>query len=65
LQEGPPTPPPRNLLTKISKENPTSYSDVMSLRSGERTFFHARGANAEFSPVDIDIDALDCKISIC
>lgn len=47
---------------KISKENPTSYSDVMSLRSGERTFFHARGANAEFSPADIDIDALDCKI---
>ena len=39
---------------------PTSFSDVMSDRSsGERTFFHARGANALFSPADIDIDALD------
>jgi len=42
---------------------PTSFSDVMSdVSSGERTFFHARGANAEFSPKDIDIDALDCRI---
>ena len=41
---------------------PTSFSDVMSLPTGERTFFHARGANAEFSPADIDISALNCVI---
>ena len=47
---------------KASETKPTSFSDVMSMPSGERTFFHARGANAEFSPDDIDIDALDCDI---
>ncbi|MBQ8640963.1 MAG: carbohydrate kinase family protein [Clostridia bacterium] len=42
---------------------PTSFSDVMSdISSGERTFFHARGANALFSPDDIDPDTLDCRI---
>ena len=47
---------------KVSRAKPTSFSDVMSMPSGERTFFHARGANAEFSPEDIDIEALDCDI---
>ena len=47
---------------KVSDTKPTSFSDVMSMPSGERTFFHARGANAEFSPEDIEIDALDCDI---
>jgi len=47
---------------KVSEDKPTSFSDVMSIPSGERTFFHARGANAEFSPADIDIDSLDCSI---
>ncbi|MBO5218690.1 MAG: helix-turn-helix domain-containing protein [Clostridia bacterium] len=41
---------------------PTSFSDVMSMPSGERTFFHTRGANAEFAPEDIDLDALNCEI---
>lgn len=37
----------------------TSYTDVMTVCStGERTFFHARGANALFSPSDIDLVAL-------
>lgn len=45
-----------------SKTAPTSFSDVMSIRGGERTFFHARGANAEFSPEDIDLSAIDCDI---
>jgi len=49
-------------MVKVSDKNSTSYSDVMSLYSGERTFFHARGANAELSPADIDVEALDCKI---
>lgn len=46
----------------VSEDKPTSFSDVISLPSGERTFFHARGANAEFSPEDIDISSLDCDI---
>ncbi len=46
----------------VSPTAPTSFSDVMSLPSGERTFFHMRGANAELSPGHIDLDALDCRI---
>ncbi len=46
---------------RFSKEAPTSFCDVMSIPSGERTFFHNRGANAEFSPKDINIDELDCS----
>ena len=51
-------------VSKISftSESPTSFSDVMSIPSGERTFFHKRGANAEFSPEDIDISSLNCEI---
>jgi sugar/nucleoside kinase (ribokinase family) len=30
--------------------------------TGERTFFHYRGANAEFSPADVDIPTLNCKM---
>ena len=41
----------------------TSYTDVMTLEgSGERTFFHYRGANAEFTIDDIEVDSLDCDI---
>ena len=42
----------------VSADKPTSFSDVISLVSGERTFIHARGANAEFSPADIDISSI-------
>ncbi|MBE6552981.1 MAG: helix-turn-helix domain-containing protein [Ruminococcaceae bacterium] len=45
-----------------SSTMPTSFSDVMSVPSGERTFFHKRGANAEFSPADIDISTLNCNL---
>ena len=41
---------------------PTSFCDVMSVPSGERTFFHKRGANAEFAPEDIDVKSLNCNI---
>lgn len=41
---------------------PTSFSDVMNLPTGERTFFYAKGANAEFSPKQINLDQLDCEI---
>lgn len=45
-----------------SSTAPTSFCDVMSVPSGERTFFHKRGANAEFAPSDIDIKNLNCDI---
>ncbi len=42
---------------------PTSYTDVMTVKStGQRTFFHARGSNAEFSPRDVDVENLDCDL---
>lgn len=47
---------------RVSANTPTSFSDVISLPTGERTFFHARGANAEFCPEDVDISALKCSI---
>ena len=46
----------------ISQNLPTSFSDVMSIPSGERTFFHLRGANAAFSPDDVDISSLNCDL---
>ena len=46
----------------VSQTKPTSSSDVISSPDGERTFFHCRGANAEFAPDDIDINALNCSI---
>ncbi|MBO4432177.1 MAG: carbohydrate kinase family protein [Clostridia bacterium] len=46
----------------ISADKPTSFSDVISLNTGERTFFHARGANADFSPEDIDISSINSVI---
>lgn len=47
----------------VTPDVPTSFSDIMSdVSFGERTIFHARGANALFSPDDVDVDALDCRI---
>jgi len=46
----------------VSGKYPTSFSNVMSLPTGERTFFSLRGANAAFSPSDVDIAALRCKL---
>lgn len=46
----------------FSSTTPTSFSDVMSIPSGERTFFHYKGANAELSPDDIDIESLNCDL---
>ncbi len=47
---------------KISPDKPTSFSDVMSMPSGERTFFHARGANTQFAPEDVDISSISSQI---
>lgn len=47
----------------VSKTAPTSYSDVMTVNgTGERTFFHNRGANAEFCPEDVDLSKVNSKI---
>ncbi len=44
-------------------DEPTSFSDVMNLiTTGERTFFHCKGANAKFSPEDVDLDSLSCQL---
>lgn len=40
----------------------TSFTDVMNIPSGERTFFHMRGANADFAPEMVDLDKLSCDI---
>ncbi len=45
-----------------SSGSPTSFCDVMSMPTGERTFFYKKGANAEFAPEDIDVFSLDCSI---
>lgn len=45
-----------------SPNTATSFCDVMSIPTGERTFFHQKGANAEFSPDDINIETLHCNI---
>lgn len=38
----------------------TSYTDVMMVqKTGERTFFHQRGANANFAPKHIPLELLD------
>ena len=44
-------------------EASTGVTDVMNARdTGERTFFHNRGANALFSPEHVDLDRLDARI---
>lgn len=48
---------------RVSTACATSFSDVISARdTGERTFFHYRGANAEFSPRDVNPEALPCSL---
>lgn len=47
----------------VSKSKATSFSDVISIKStGERTFFHHKGANSEFSPQHISVNLLNCKM---
>ena len=47
----------------VDPTTPTGFSDVMTLRdTGERTFFHNRGANARFVPEDISLDTLTCRM---
>lgn len=46
----------------ISVDNSTSFTDVMSVVGGQRTFFAYAGANAEFGVEDVDFDALNVKM---
>ncbi len=46
----------------VSKDTQTSFCDVMSLPSGDRTFFHKKGANAQFCPEDVNLSTLNCAI---
>ena len=46
----------------LDESLPTSFTDVMTLPSGERTFFHARGANAAFCAEDVDAGSLKCDL---
>lgn len=46
----------------ICGEMPTSFTDVMSIVGGQRTFFTYPGACADFGFDDIDFDSLDVKM---
>lgn len=47
----------------VSGEAPTSYTDVMNHRgTGERMFFHHRGANALFDVQHVPAGSLNCRI---
>ncbi len=46
-----------------SNDAPTGFSDVMTVMgTGERTFFHNRGANVNFVPEDVKLDLLACRM---
>ncbi|MBR3593425.1 MAG: helix-turn-helix domain-containing protein [Clostridia bacterium] len=49
-------------MITVTSEVATSFSDVMSLQSGERTFFSFRGANDAFGPEHINLSTLKCKM---
>ncbi|PWM75084.1 MAG: hypothetical protein DBX59_02720 [Bacillota bacterium] len=40
----------------------TSFTDVMSVRGGQRTFFTYAGVNAAFSAADVDFDVLNADM---
>lgn len=42
----------------VGKESSTSASVVLSDSSGERTFLHCLGANAEFTETDVDLEII-------
>jgi sugar/nucleoside kinase (ribokinase family) len=50
-------------LLHRSPTAPTSYTDVMTVQgSGRRTFFHARGANAELDATHFDFSETNARI---
>lgn len=48
---------------KTSPKAPTSYTDVFNDgKSGDRAFYHQRGANALFAPRHVPVKGLSCRI---
>jgi sugar/nucleoside kinase (ribokinase family) len=48
---------------QMTEAAPTSFTDVMNdEKSGDRVFFHHRGANALFGPRHVPVDRLACRI---
>ena len=43
-------------------EDKTSFTEVMSITGGQRTFFTYAGASADFGVDDVDLDGLDVKM---
>ncbi len=46
----------------IVAEEKTSFTEVMSVTGGQRTFFTYAGASAEFGADDVDLDKLNAKL---
>ena len=46
---------------KLGKEK-TSFTEVMSVTGGQRTFFTYAGASADFGVADVDLETLDVKM---
>lgn len=50
-------------LLEVSESQPTSYTDVMTEKNGgRRTFFHMRGANAEWDGSRLDFTKTNARI---
>jgi sugar/nucleoside kinase (ribokinase family) len=50
-------------LIQRTSDQPTSYTDVMTVAStGRRTFFHQRGANALFDADSVRLETCDAKV---
>ena len=47
---------------RVSDSEKTSFTDVMSIPGGQRTFFTYAGSNATFGVDDVDWDHLTCKM---
>jgi sugar/nucleoside kinase (ribokinase family) len=47
----------------VTRKAPTSYTDVFNdEKSGDRAFYHQRGANALFAPRHVPVARLSCRI---
>ena len=49
-----------NVIT--SSKDSTSYTDVMTIPTGERTFFHNKGCYRNYDINDINVEELDCDL---
>lgn len=49
-----------NVIT--SSKDSTSYTDVMTIPTGERTFFHNKGCYRNYDINDINVGELDCDL---